>query len=528
MVRGDLTNLRCDAWLLPSDQEMTGLDRWWPDLVRATGLEEEDGDLYLTKAVDEIEKPLTCAELKGIARDNQGSPWLTDVAIDSGAGERQAELGVLAFIRSVETSVEPSGDRLRVAIPAVGTRAGGWSDTKGQRLKDLISAVADEIERDGGPDVVLVLRTDEVFAAAQYARKLVYEAREESIWPELAVSSQGPDGSDQMRVSLEQLAKEIADKAVKDELVVFLGAGVSRSAGLPGWGELLDDLAQDVGVDASTDFERMSPLDRAWLIERRIDRLDSEAGGSLGERVSEKFPRNQAPSLAHQLLASMPVNEIVTTNYDLLFEDAAKAAGCPASLITDVAPEGGKRWLLKLHGSADRPADIVLSRNDYLNYSSKKAALAGVVQAMLLTRHMLFVGFSLSDDNFLKIAHDVRNAIGERPDKAQPAGTALMVNSSEALSDLWSDLIDTRSVDSAGEIGRGLEIFLDAVLAHAVTGEMSYLFDETFDDLLSNGDLKVREALFAASSSIDKNESSDALRLFQAFLRSLGYEPPNS
>jgi hypothetical protein len=29
---------------------------------------------------------------------------------------------------------------------------------------------------------------------------------------------------------------------------------------------------------------------------------------------------------------------------------------------------------------------------------SRRAALAGIVQALLVTRHMLFVGFSLRDD----------------------------------------------------------------------------------------------------------------------------------
>src|SRR3712207_8779016 len=36
----------------------------------------------------------------------------------------------------------------------------------------------------------------------------------------------------------------------------------------------------------------------------------------------------------------------------------------------------------------------------------------GMVQALLITRHMLFVGFSLTDDNFHRIAYDVRSALG--------------------------------------------------------------------------------------------------------------------
>ena len=61
------------------------------------------------------------------------------------------------------------------------------------------------------------------------------------------------------------------------------------------------------------------------------------------------------------------------------------------------------------------PADTnekvnVFPHDDYLDYSAGRRALAGIVQSMLITRHMLFVGFSLRDDNFHQIAYDVRKA----------------------------------------------------------------------------------------------------------------------
>src|SRR4051794_18567552 len=48
--------------------------------------------------------------------------------------------------------------------------------------------------------------------------------------------------------------------------------------------------------------------------------------------------------------------------------------------------------LLKMHGDVNNPASIVLSREDYLGYDDSKSALAGVVQSMLITKHMLFAG----------------------------------------------------------------------------------------------------------------------------------------
>ena len=42
----------------------------------------------------------------------------------------------------------------------------------------------------------------------------------------------------------------------------------------------------------------------------------------------------------------------------------------------------------------------MLTRGSYARYDEHLPALAGIVQGFLMTRHMLFVGFSLTDDNF--------------------------------------------------------------------------------------------------------------------------------
>lgn len=69
-----------------------------------------------------------------------------------------------------------------------------------------------------------------------------------------------------------------------------------------------------------------------------------------------------------------------------------------------------QRWLLKLHGSVDRPEEIVFTKKDYIRFHDRFAALAGIVQSTLLTRHLLCVGFSLDDDNFQRIFDSVRKA----------------------------------------------------------------------------------------------------------------------
>jgi hypothetical protein len=89
--------------------------------------------------------------------------------------------------------------------------------------------------------------------------------------------------------------------------------------------------------------------------------------------------------------------------------------------------EESERWVLKLHGSITHPEDIVLTRENFLTFRERREALAGIVQALLITRHMLFIGFSLEDDNFHHIVRAVLRAVragaGEGG-RATPFGTS--------------------------------------------------------------------------------------------------------
>jgi hypothetical protein len=111
----------------------------------------------------------------------------------------------------------------------------------------------------------------------------------------------------------------------------------------------------------------------------------------------------------------------VTTNYDQLFEEASAASRIKVSVLPYDPSADNERWVLKMHGCISHPQDIVLTRVDYLRYESRRAALMGIVQSLLITKvplptitsslrrfvlmriavqHMLFVGFGMTDDNF--------------------------------------------------------------------------------------------------------------------------------
>jgi hypothetical protein len=294
-------------------------------------------------------------------------------------------------------------------------------------------------------------------------------------------------------------AQRLAADARAGRLVVFLGAGTGVCAGVPLWTELLAALAEDAGMNEEKRSRLAAlpdPLDQAKVIERRLG-TDS----SVGRAIAARLKPITRYGLVHCLLSSLPVTEFATTNYDDLFERAYRSCGDTTRRTLAVLPYEPTRdrnaWLLKMHGSVDRPNDIVLTRDDYLGYAEKRAALKGIVQALLITRHMLFVGFSLSDPNFHQVVHDVRRALGGLAATAGPFGTALALAPDEMLEELWQGdltLVAMGEQETTPDLARRLEILLDLILANA-TSVSSHLLDETYAGLLDEPERELREAL---------------------------------
>jgi hypothetical protein len=275
---------------------------------------------------------------------------------------------------------------------------------------------------------------------------------------------------------------------------VFIGAGVSAAAGLPTWEQLVDELAGQSGFDGELreGLAKLPPQDSAALLARELGREQLEAF------VKERFGPGPY-ALAHALIANLPVQEFVTTNYDPLVELAAADMGRDLTVLPFEEAQPGAPWLLKLHGDAAHPESVVLTREEYLRLGDSRAALAGVLHALLLTRHVLFVGTSMLDDDLIRIAHQVRMALQvQGGGKRAGSGTVLALRDDRARARLWEQDVDTVPMSPAGtaaaEAARLLEVFLDLVSCLS-TPPTGYLLDPAYRGMLSDEERALADAL---------------------------------
>ena len=491
-VRGDLTRLSCDAVLVPASAAPDITASWRP-LLPDHRLAAPSG-MGWSRVF--LELPDGWGDRVGAVRvpeDSEGRQvWL--VRTDSwGKGASRVVQSIVEGVDKAARALPATGRRAKrlIGVPLAGTGDGGLAHERGTVVEALLPAL-EAAARDADVDVALVL----------------HDARDH-----VAVQARRTDPG-RLLLDPEHLAHadRLGELAAKGHLVLFLGAGVSRAAGLPSWSELLAELAAEAGLTPAS-LEAMSAADAAQI-----------AADVLGDRfyafMSERFemPRH---ALAHSLLAALQAPSVVTTNYDNGYELAAGVVQKPGQTLRVLPQEQatpGSPWLLKMHGDAQHPETIVLTRQQYLEYGDLRTPLTGMVQALLMTRHMLFVGFSLVDDNFARLAYQVRRLLRAGGQTDQRVGTVLFLRRDPLRERLWEHDLDPVSMtteDGAeGEAARLLEIFLDRLSWKATRsrgGLEQLLLDERYDGMKRDaGEVALRDRLRTLAEECTPEERETA------------------
>jgi hypothetical protein len=171
------------------------------------------------------------------------------------------------------------------------------------------------------------------------------------------------------------------------------------------------------------------------------DRILEVLGKKFADIVTDLFGNPVSPLPAHLSLVGLPFRAILTTNYDRIlvtavyqvykvFEAAVvfdpsssrRETGKFLKAINDPSAESPR--VIHLHGSCDYPASIILSATQYeRTYGIKiidppSAGTVGnyrdndwpflrkMMWALMATRRMLYMGFSMNDEYF-RIMHEI-------------------------------------------------------------------------------------------------------------------------
>lgn len=243
---------------------------------------------------------------------------------------------------------------------------------------------------------------------------------------------------------------------------LFVGSGFSRRYfNTPGWEELLREIAVVSGlkygnyVDSQDNLPQVasnmaSDVRCAWYDEKfkeyewgNVENLEDiglhkEAAlkyitcNLIENRIKNALPayldeNRSAESVVGrdkaQLVEEMRVFSklnppaIITTNYDSALEKIFsdyKVYGNQIDMIS--ASLHGMGEIYKIHGTVDSHLSIILTEGDYNNFLNKNKYLIAKLLTIFTENPIVFIGYSLSDENIREIFMGINECLGESMD----------------------------------------------------------------------------------------------------------------
>lgn len=277
----------------------------------------------------------------------------------------------------------------------------------------------------------------------------------------------------------------IADLLWQGRVVPFLGAGASM-IGRPegddvGWEPKASTFLPS-GVDLArylagrVEFPSEDPRDRDDLAKVASYYLDLSSRDELRRTLRTAFAERRSVGSLHKLLAAVPAPlVIVSTNYDVLLEEAFRDAGKPYDLVVypgdHTAYANAVFWwphgadepvvqeasdllidlerttvIFKMHGSVVEAEDwdsFVISEEDYIEFvlrMTNEAAIPATFFKHFLDRSFLFLGYSLGDWNLRVVLRSLSKTRGRALQTAKARNDwAIQKDPSELEQRLWEN-----------------------------------------------------------------------------------------
>lgn len=240
----------------------------------------------------------------------------------------------------------------------------------------------------------------------------------------ISVATQSDEDSSSM------FKKELSDRLSEfsSAPVLFVGSGLSRRyLGLPDWMGLVEQLTKYTDKSfayyrstANGDPARIASLminelhEKMWtpdLADVRIENEDHLINNASALKVLTaaqvtSYSLTEDSNLLEEieLMKKINIDAVVTTNFDdlieTIFPDFKTFVGQEELLISD--PQGVGE-IYKIHGTVQRPNSMVVSKEDFDEFSDRYAYLAAKLMTFFAEHPVIFIGYSMTDENIIDI-----------------------------------------------------------------------------------------------------------------------------
>ena len=207
-----------------------------------------------------------------------------------------------------------------------------------------------------------------------------------------------------------QIPRSLIEAVRNRNAVLFTGSGISLPSGLPSAFAIAQRLVQLVHeVDPEYTINPTGASFAAIATD-----LAALKGQEFLENAIKSIidsPQGVFPSVAHKKAAIL-FDQILTTNYDSIFEDAVSLLGLPHLMVAnEIDEEIPNKSIVKLHGSIDREGSLLLTENDVFMFDKSRSNLWEATLNILKSKVVVVVGASLHDPSIIRLFREAGDSL---------------------------------------------------------------------------------------------------------------------
>ncbi|WP_374522866.1 SIR2 family protein [Hydrogenophaga sp.] len=213
---------------------------------------------------------------------------------------------------------------------------------------------------------------------------------------------------------------EIAYAAASRRLCLFTGTGFSKAVtanAAPSWQALLESLSALLPAPTNANLKAAlfptgspNPLpleEAAQIIDIELQKIGKSAHEEIANFIRKLVLAGDNKPVTDFIEAN--TFEVVTTNYDKLFEQLALKVG--PQTITPGLPvprSAANIQVYHVHGSIDSPRNMVVTSDDYFRFLNSDSYFAKKLSTILHENTVVILGYSLGDTNLKTILSDYK------------------------------------------------------------------------------------------------------------------------
>ncbi len=194
-----------------------------------------------------------------------------------------------------------------------------------------------------------------------------------------------------------EISSYLRDAIKNDQLVIFIGAGLSVSNDMPDWHSLVKGLLENEGEYIEKSSAYLNALEDSILEPLEVlDKIEKDKKKIYD--YFEKRLKKTVDSEVHKKLSTI-TGKFVTTNFDTLIEDNSSID----TIVTHDSDfnlskiDNYDSYIVKIHGDISRVDKCIIFSSQYEELYSEEKLASFQLKKIFSSFNVLFLGFSMRD-----------------------------------------------------------------------------------------------------------------------------------